>query len=276
MNVLLLNGFDRCGSSLIGGLLAQHPDAAYFFQPFNRTEVHVSQHEVWSADEEHPATTRFLAEFLAGRVDQDFLGADLFRQHSTAAEPRPTGLNVIKETKVHFKAAWIQHRFPSIALRGIWRNPRGILCSLMRNDFASSWYGKPAFEAITTTVRCTPQLADYRPLLDHPLEPYEEVALVIAARTHLFATSIPHENWISYEEVLLDCDRVLNELTEPFGLAPFHFEEHLHRDHNVSGAPSQGPHLWRTFFSAEQRARLDRVFAPLEIVSDGIEGLPRA
>ncbi|WP_145195331.1 hypothetical protein [Planctomycetes bacterium Poly30] len=265
MKVLLLNGFDRCGSSLIGGLLARHPDAAYFFQPFNRTEVHASQHEVWPPEEAHPATERFLSEFLAGRVDRDFLGADLFERHSTAAAPRLDGLNVIKETKVHFKSTWIQRRFPSIALRGIWRNPRGILCSLLRNGFASSWYGKPAFEAISATVRRTPELAAYLPLLEESLEPYEEVALVIAARTHLFGATIPPEHWISYEELLLDCDRVLNELIEPFGLAPFHFEPHLHRDHNVSGSPSQGADLWRTFFSDRQLERLEDLFAPLEV-----------
>ncbi len=264
MNVLLLNGFDRCGSSLIGGLLGLHPDAAYFFQPFNRTEVHASQYEVWSETEEHPATQRFLAEFLNGRIDEGFLGADLFRKHSTAAAPRAHGLNVIKETKVHFKSAWLQHHFPTIALRGIWRDPRGILCSLMRNGFATSWYGRPAFEAIAATIRNTADLEAYLPFLDCPLEPYEEVALVIAARTHVFAGSLSPERWISYEELLQDCDRVLNELIEPFGLAPFHFEQHLRRDHNVSGVPSQGADLWKSYFSTQQLARLDRIFAPLE------------
>ena len=87
---------------------------------------------------------------------------------------------------------------------------------------------------------------------------------MIAARTHLFASTIPREHWISYEELLLDCDRILNELIEPFGLAPFRFEEHLQRDHNVSGSPSEGPDLWRSFFDARQLERLAPIFAPLE------------
>ncbi len=271
VKILLLNGFDRCGSSLIGGLLAQHPDAAYFFQPFNRTEVHDSQHRIWAEDEEHPATEKFLSEFLEGEVDDGFLGADLFRKHSSAHAPRPEGLNVIKETKVHFKAAWIQRRFPAMEVRGIWRDPRGILCSLLRNDFATSWYGKPAFDAIAATVRSTPELDAYLPMLDERLEPYEEVALVIAARTHYFAQSIPRNDWTCYEELLLDCNGVLGDLIQPFGLAPFDFEPHLCRDHNVSGSPSLGQDLWRTYFSAQQLKRLDRIFEPLELCrSEGL------
>jgi hypothetical protein len=272
MQLLFLNGFDRSGSSMIGGLLAEHPGVAYFFQPFNRTEVHATQWEPWRPGEAHPATERFLAALLAGRVERDYLGADLFDRHSTATAPRVDRLNVVKETKLHLKTAWLRERFPTIAVRGLWRDPRGILCSLRRNGFGDAWYGERAFRAVEPLIRAEPDLEPYRPFLDRGPDALERLALVVAARTHLFGRALGARDWIVYEEVVADPDRALGSLVADFGLAPYPFADHRERDFNVVGAPSRGVDLWRTWFDAEQLARLDAVFAPLAEVAPPARG----
>ncbi len=266
MQLLFLNGFDRCGSSMIGGLLAKHPDVAYFFQPFNRTEVHQTQYELWAAEQRFPETERFLRGLLEGRVHAEFLGADLFEKFSTAKAPRANALNVVKETKLHFKAAWLQARFPGIALHGMWRDPRGILCSLLRNGFGDGWYGERAFHAISKAIQSTPALSPYRSFLGQPLEDYEKLALVIAARTHVFCQDIAADNWVIYEEVLENAGAVLSSLIRPFGLAPYDFSQHLAHDFNVVGEPSRGSELWRTYFTRTQGQRLDAIFGELEAI----------
>lgn len=252
---------------MIGGLLAQHPEVAYFYQPFNRTEVHASQYEIWRTDEHHPRTEAFLAGMLAGRIDREYLGADLLEKHSSAAAPRLDGLNVVKETKIHFKSAWLRAHFPEIAVRGIWRDPRGILCSLLRNDFAATWYGERAFESIRHAIESEPELEVYRPFLRCPLDDLAKLALVVAARTHVFALSIAPDDWVVYEDVLEDPDAALGRLTNDFGLAPFDFGERVARDYNVVGAPPVRADLWRTFFTPTQLDALAEVLAPLGVVA---------
>lgn len=258
--LLIVNGFDRSGTSMIGGLLSRHPRVSYLFQPFSRTEIHRRQYQVWPPDHVAPDTERFLAGLVAGRVDRDYLGADLFDRHSKLLESEHASLAVVKETKLHFKIRWLKARFPSVAFYGIWRDPRGILCSLLRNDFAQSWYGEKAFQAITPTIAAEPLLEPWRRFLDEELTAAEKMALVIAARTRYMSEHLSEDEWIVYEDVVADADAALAPIATRFGLDAFAFSDHVEEDYNVSGLPFQSVELWRTFFSAAELERLEEIF----------------
>lgn len=260
MRVLIINGFDRCGSSMIGGLLSRHPGVAYFFQPLSSTEVHRTQYEVWGADHQAPDTESFFRGILNGRLDAGFIAADWFRRHSTASQICPDRLNVIKETKLHFKIDWLRARFPQIAILGIRRDPRAIVCSLMRNDFYRKWYGEAAFDSVCRVIGSDPALGSLRPFLAAPLADADKMAMIVAARTRHMSDRLPPGDWIVYEDVLANPNAALGDLARRFGLAPFDFSPFLGEDYNVIGRPFESPHIWRSYFSAEQVMRLDEIF----------------
>lgn len=261
--VLLLVGFDRCGSSMISRVLAAHPQVELLFQPFNSTEIHRAQWRAWPPGERHPATERFLDRLLGGEIDRDYLASDWFDHHSSTDRVVPGALHLIKDTKVHFQLPWLHARFPEIPVWGIWRDPRAIVCSLMRNGFHRSWYGDIGVEQLRAMVERIPGLEPYAPMLREEAGEHERMALVVALRTHRFVLDLPADRWLVYEEVVAEPNRALGGFLDGSGLEPFDFAPHLGRDLNVVGRPFEKSELWREFFSAEEIADLDRVFAPL-------------
>ena len=259
----IINGFDRCGSSMIGALLASHPDVTYFFQPFSGSEVHRTQFEIWGPDRPAPATEAFLTGLEDGRLDPSYISSDWFAKHSTASQPNPSGINLIKETKLHYKLAWLSRRFPHIERWGVWRDPRGILCSLLRNDFYHRWYGEELFGAASRTIQEEPLLEDYRPWLEEELADFEKMALIVGSRTHFMVSHIPRSRFIVYEEVVDDPNRGLAPFTAAHRLEPWDFAAHARKDFNVVGLPYESRDQWREWFSADQLHRLDTILAPL-------------
>lgn len=272
MKLLILNGFDRSGTSLIGGLLGRHPDVTYLFQPFSGTEVHRSQYRVWSPDHAAPRTEAFLRGLLAGHVDEGYIASDWFHRCSTATAPSARGLNVIKDTKLHFKVRWLRERLPEIAFLGIWRDPRGVVGSLVRNGYDGTWYDERALRATQRVVLREPLLEPLRPLLRRRLTNPQKTALIVAARTLYMARHLGPDEWIRYEDVLADADATLGGVTAAFGLAPHRFHDHVGEDFNVSGKPFERADLWRELFSPAEQADLDDVFEPLAPWAPGAGG----
>lgn len=265
--VALLNGFDRSGTSFVGGLLAKHPAVNYLYQPFSRTEVHLTHNVVWQRDHTAPATERFLSELLLGRLDHSYIAAFYLERFSTSTEVAAGKLNLIKETKWHFKIDWLQHKFPELRIYGIWRDPRGILCSLVRNDFHRKWYGGPEFTDIAKTIRQLDALIPWRPFLDKPLNDVLKMAVIVAARTQMMSLWIPTGNWVIYEDVVADPDRGLQPLTRQETLSRFDFRRFRDEDFNVVGHRFEQTHRWQTFFSSSDLAEIDAVFRPLQAPS---------
>lgn len=256
---LILNGFDRSGSSMVGGMLAKHPQVAYLFQPFSGTEIHKTQFEAWDVDQRAPATEQFFAELLAGRLRRSYIASDWFDRHSTATRPQLGKLNLIKETKLHFKVCWLRARFPKLAILGIWRDPRAIVCSLMRNGFYHRWYGESAFNTVRELVEREDGFAALRPCLDWKLNDPERMAIIVAVRTFYMVENLAPTDWIIYEDVLADPNRALDAVLQRFSLEAFDFAAFLAEDYNVIGRPFESADLWRDYFSDGQQQRLTEI-----------------
>jgi hypothetical protein len=259
--IALLIGFDRSGSSMVAKLLARHPGVNLLFQPFNSTEVHRAQWSVWPPDRRARATEDFLQGLLEGELDIGYLASDWFARHSTSDCVEPDQVNLIKDTKLHFQIEWLKQRFPTIEVVGLWRDPRGILCSLMRNDFYRRWYGDAAFRKIAALVGARPELAKFRAPRDAASSDTRKMAVMVAVRTdHLFR-HLGAGSRIEYEAILEDPNDVLNGLTARWGLEPFDFRPHMGEDYNIIGKPFEAADLWREFFPPSELAFLDELFS---------------
>jgi len=257
-------GFDRSGSSMIVKVLAAHPEIALLFQPFNSTDVHRAQWQAWDPADPQPATEAFLRGLLAGELDRAYIASDWLDNHSSTERVEPDKLNLVKDTKLQLQIPWLAARFPEIPVYGIWREPRAIVASLMRNDFHLRWYGKVGPAELRAIVRDVAGLDDYAPMLDRPLSEHVRMALIVAVRTHPLVRDVPPDRWLVYEEILADPNGRLGAFCADFGLAPFDFAPHVAADHNVIGKPYVDAELWRSYFGDAHKADLDRVFAPLE------------
>ena len=260
----LLNGFDRSGTSFVGGLLSLHPAVNYMFQPFSRTEVHLTHNDIWQVNQVASQTKQFLSGLLQGRIDRDYIAADYWQRYSTSLEIRSDRLNLIKETKWHLKIEWLRYHFPEIQVYGLWRDPRGILCSLVRNNFHVTWYGN-AFEEIAKTIRRVAALDAWRPFLTRNLDVVLKMAVIIAVRTEMMCQAILPGHWLVYENIVSDPNQGLKPLLEQESLGAFDFRPFYQDDFNIVGKRFEHADKWKSFFGNQDRATIDAVFAPLSV-----------
>ncbi|VAW77380.1 hypothetical protein MNBD_GAMMA15-2041 [hydrothermal vent metagenome] len=268
MRLIILNGFDRSGTSLVGGLLSKHPQINYFFQPFSSTEIHKSQYQPWASSEHHPATQSFLQAMQEGRIKRDYIASDWFERFSDYDLENTQSVGIIKETKLHTKIEWLKNTFPDIEVYGIWRNPRAVLCSLIRNGFHEKWYGDEAFEATCTLVREDERLEALLPFLDERLSGEARMALIFAARTQLLMLSLCPDKWLVYEQVLSNPDNILNRFCRGLGLDEFRFSEWCGKDYNVVGLPYQRQDLWKTYFNGTVPVQVEQIIGSMNNVPD--------
>jgi len=258
--ICFLIGFDRSGSSMISRVLAQHPKVNLLFHPFNSTEVTQTQWEYWQPKENHQDTFQFQKKMTEGILDKEYIKSDWFFNYSKSPEIKPDELNLIKDTKFHFKIDWLQENFPEIEVFGIWRDPRDILCSLVRNDFHRLWYANLNVELLRRICSTIQPLAKYNPLTGNSLQQYEAMALGIAMRTEMLMARIKKRNWLVYEEIIAEPDVHLNEFTARFGLSRFDFKDLINKDYNVVGEKFERTGQWKSFFSQAEKERINRIF----------------
>jgi hypothetical protein len=256
----IINGFDRSGTTLIAKVLATHPQVELIFQPFNRTVVHETQWAEWEPEVRCPELEAFLDSLLSGRLDRSFLKSEWCANQSTTLEPQAGKLHVIKSTKLHFKSRWLRSRYPQMPLFGIYRDPRGVLCSLVRNGFHVSWYGARAFAGVSRFLETRPDLdAMYGRFLRDARDDVEKMAVVIAVRTRVMGESLDPSRWLVYEEVLKDPNGELNGFLARFGLSEMRFSSALRRDWNVVGERFKAADLWRSRFGRDELERLEPI-----------------
>ncbi|HXH18243.1 MAG TPA: sulfotransferase [Chitinophagales bacterium] len=260
LKICFLIGFDRSGSSMIARMLAHHPQINLLFHPFNSTEVTHTQWRYWEPEEKHNATARFLRKMTEGVLDKSYIKSDWFYNYSKTLEIQPDGLNLIKDTKFHFKIEWLRKNFPQIEVFGIWRNPRDILCSLLRNDFHRTWYSHLNIELLMSICSGIKRLRKYRQFLKAPIGQEEIMAIALAMRTEMLLVQTKKTNWLVYEKILAKPDVHLNSFTARFRLKPFQFGKFLQNDYNVAGKKFEKTGQWKTFFSASEKKKVNRIF----------------
>ncbi len=259
--IVLLIGFDRSGSSMVSKLLARHPDVSLLFQPFNSSEVHRAQWTIWPPEQPAPRTEAFLRGLLEGHLDRSYVHSDWFWEHSTDHDVDPARVNLIKDTKLHFQVPWLAKRFPELELCALWRDPRGILCSLLRNDFYRRWYGDDAFAELRDLVQERDELAAFRPALADAGNDLRRMAAIVAVRSAALFRAVPPERQLDYEAVVADPDAALAPALARWGLPPFRFSDQRRPDENVVGLPFERTDLWRDFLPDEEQPYLDALFS---------------
>jgi hypothetical protein len=259
---VILNGFDRSGTSMMAKVLAHHPDIECLFQPFSSTVVHKTQWKYWAPGEDWPEVQAFLDGLLNGEIDRSFIASDWFKNHSTTFDIRSGKTYVIKDTKLHFKVDWLKENYPSLSIYAIWRTPHGILASLLRNGFYGDWYGDDDYQSLLAYVCTDDALPDNLVAhVERANSDLEKMAAMVAVRTAVMSRSIPKSHTLVYENVLKDAEAEFRKLTDPLGLDPYPFSDHLDQDYNITGKQYRRRDLWKTYFDDEEKGTIDNIFA---------------
>ncbi len=215
---LILNGFDRSGGSALARTLATHPKVELFMQPFNSGPVRQKMYELWKDDTASPEDIRFFAGLERGHLQRDYIRSHWFAE-SSVQEFVPGHLHVIKTTLNHFVTGWSMRRFPGIAHWALWREPRDMLASLIRNDFIDAWYASAIGEirpAILQDPELNDRFAKYLPLIDKHEQ--LQAAFLIAVRSTVLFREVPAQNVLSFEAFATDPTRECAHLFTACGL----------------------------------------------------------
>jgi hypothetical protein len=268
-NNLILNGFDRCGSSAISKVLAAHPQIELIFHPFNSGSIRRKMYQVMTDEIASDEDARFFAELEQGRFWRDYVVSPWFEKHSTVLDFVPGRLHVLKTTLNHLTIRWIRERFPAIEFWGIWRDPFDILASLVRNEFYGQWY-LDALPQLAVTVR---ESGDFSPRFGECLESIGEsevkaLAFLIAARSYFFFNYLEPEKLINYEVFKTDPNAELNKITRHFGLAGHSFEGESDKDHNVIGLGFEKGKTHRHLIGKSDGDFAAEVFDPLFVLME--------
>ncbi len=236
-NNVIVNGFDRCGSSAICRILCQHPDIELIFQPFNSGPIRRIMYQVMSNGIATPQDHAFFAALANNQLDCGYIVSEWHKKYSTVQAFQKGRLHLLKTTINHFTILWVKRHYPRVQMWGIWRDPLAILASIERNHFAGRWYSD-ALDEIAPAVAKQPMLSSaFGRFMRGINSECQATAFLIAVRSYYFFTHLDSDKCVNYQRFIEQPNVELGRICEYFGLPPFDFEQFSDLNWNVSGKP---------------------------------------
>lgn len=259
---LILCGFDRSGSSAIARSLASHPLVELFMQPFNSGPVREKMYRLWDDKVASPDDVRFFSGLERGELHRDYIRSHWFAK-STVQDFVPGRLHIVKTTLNHFVSRWSIQRFPDLAHWAIWRDPRDVLASLIRNDFIGAWYAD-ALTEISPAVLSDPELSDHFASAMPQVKDHEQAqaAFLIAVRSYVLFRAVPVQQRLSFERFREDPSAESARLFTRYGLNPIQIDGS--GDKNLTGKAFEATTSHQCQIDPAIKPLLQTLFAPLE------------
>ncbi len=265
-SAVIINGFDRSGTSAIVRTLAQHPQIEIFMQPFNSGPIRRRMNQVWDDCIADEADFRFFEELEARRIECDYIVSHWFERDSTTTKFIPNQLHLIKTTINHFAVRWISKNFPKLEQWAIWREPRDILASLIRNGFDDTWYSA-AYEELVPTVHGEPWLQSrFSDFIERITHPHERMAFVIAVRNAFLIDNTRQGKILIFERFCSFGPNYLNGIVESYGLDSFEFS--VSGDLNIIGKAYDPGASHTAVIDPASLEMIEAIFEPLRAVMD--------
>ena len=259
-NFVIINGFDRSGTSAISRTLASHHEIELIMQPFNSGFIKERMYEVFSEQDEESEAHRFFKALENNRLENDIIKSHWHLKYSTTHQFIPGKLHLIKTTINHFAQRWMKDCFPSIDVWGIWREPKDIVSSIIRNGFFGQWYSN-GINQIATTLEEVPFLRDHYLTFAKELETdVQKTAFLIAVRTHFFLEYLDSDKLLVYEDFKNDPSH-LTKFKNFYGQESLNFKEIAKIDLNITGHSMLKNTGYK--FSAIELDFMEKIFVPI-------------
>src|SRR5690606_9554940 len=195
---VILNGFDRSGTSAISKVLLSHPQIELIMQPFNSGFIREKMYKILDEDDRESPEHQFFSDLSNNTLNNDLIKSHWHEKYSSTHKYQEGKLHIIKTTINHFAQRWMVDNYPEIDVWGIWREPKDIVDSIIRNYFYNDWY-KDAIREIIPTIKSESSLSNhfqiYLPLLNSKVY---ETAFLLAVRSYFFFLHLYPQNVINY------------------------------------------------------------------------------
>lgn len=232
---IILNGFDRSGTSAISRTLSAHPQAELIMQPFNSGFVRKSINEPLEKSAYISQARTFFDSLTKNKLEDDLIQSHWHVEFSTTKKYIPNKLHIVKTTINHFAQKMMLVDYSGIDVWGIWRNPYDIYHSIKKNDFQDKWYDN-AFEELKVTVSKTDVLKKvYGFLLKENLSLNQQLAFTISVRSYYFMYYLEPSKLINYEIFKAKPNEALNNFISFYELDDFDFSVFQKNDLNIVG-----------------------------------------
>ncbi|NVK04814.1 MAG: hypothetical protein HWD92_08320 [Flavobacteriia bacterium] len=231
---IILNGFDRSGTSAVTRMLAAHPKVELIMQPFNSGFVRDRMYEIPKQDEPFPEADLFFSDLQENRLNESLIKSGWHEKHSSTLKHVPGQLHVVKTTINHMIQQWMNANAPSIDVWGIWREPEDVIRSIITNGFQDQWYSDALYKLIPTVMgdaNLKAQFSQFTASLDSPVR---ITTFLFAVRSYFFFSHIKAGRVINFERVKRDAN-ALNELLNHYGLEEYDFSDESDKDLNIIG-----------------------------------------
>lgn len=257
---IIMNGFDRSGTSAISRTLASHPSIELIMQPFNSGFIREKMYQVFKEWDEESNAFRFFRALEDNRLENDIIKSQWHYKYSTTKKFIPGKVHLIKTTINHLAQRWMINNFPSVDVWGIWREPKDIVSSILRNGFYGEWYSE-GVSKIIPTLKGESFLGDfYLNFVDELKTDAQSTAFLVAIRTHFFLEYLNKDKLLIYECFKRN-PNYLNEFIAHYDYQFFDFREPARRDLNIIGQPMRKDTTHE--FSLEEIDFMEAIFTPI-------------
>lgn len=258
---ILINSFDRSGSSFTAKLLAKHPKIECLFQPFNGSIFRREMYKVWDKDFESLDGKELFDAVLNGNFNDGTIKSHWFFKHSTCTNLSKDKLHLIKTTNLHFKIKWILNNYPNVETWALIRNPLGILASLVRNGQHEAWYGGSTFNEILNVYK---QLDFYDEKIYHKMmetsDSVEQMAYIISILNTKMLKDTPEKHVLKYENLLENANTEFSKLLVGENIPGFDFSLFVGEDFNIIGKKFEGFNKHIKSFPKEKLKKYTEIF----------------
>lgn len=258
---VLVNGFDRSGSSAITRLLATHPNVELIMQPFNSGFIREKMYSILEETDEYSPEHVFFKALKNNRLNNNLINSHWHHKHSTTHEFKEGQIHLIKTTINHFSQKWMYENYPEIDIWGIWREPNDIVDSIIRNKFYGEWY-EDALEQIIPTIRSTKLLdKHYSEFISELNSIVKKTSFLVAVRSHFFFYYLEPEFVIEYRKFEQD-PNYLNFFLGHYKLSSTDLSENSSDDLNIIGKYTNKK--VKIDYSQEEQSFMKKLFEPLK------------
>ncbi|MBK8486671.1 MAG: sulfotransferase [Bacteroidetes bacterium] len=233
-NFIILNGFDRSGTSAISKVLAYHPQIELIMQPFNSGFVREVMNFEYKERDNSKDSFLFFDSLRNNMLRNDLIKSHWYFEYSTTTVYKENQLHLIKTTINHLFQKWMKLNFPDIEVWGIWRDPKKIVNSIFRNDFYNKWYQNAVDEIAFTVANCEILKDHFTPFINSLNSDVRKMSFLIAVRTYYFLYYLDSDKLLNYE-TFVSSYNYLNKFTNAYSLTDFNFNECADIDYNIVG-----------------------------------------
>ncbi|MFT5876446.1 MAG: hypothetical protein ACJA2N_000609 [Salibacteraceae bacterium] len=257
---VIINGFDRCGSSAISRTLNTHKGIELIMQPFNSGFIRENMYVPFESTGDVTQGVKFFEALRNGKLENSLIRSHWHHKFSSTLVAKEGQLHIIKTTINHFSQRWMNEYFPDIEVWGIWRNPQNIVESIMRNGFYGEWYSEAIALLIPTIEKEVELRKYYYPFINLLDTEAKKTAFLVAVRSYFFFQYLPNDRIIEFEEFAKDTN-YLNKFLDFQNLDNISFENASNKELNIVGKAFKDTSKFD--FTESEQEFMNIVFKPL-------------